>query len=155
MGRTGTYSLRTLFALVTLAAVSLGAFVWDEMAGIFVYLGCLILVLMVWRQRALRALLDRPNRPAHLRLTGPDTVVLASVGIALAAVVAFCCTCSFAQPPLVYFEYPQQSRQEMALARAAFRMGLTVSIPIGTCAALVVYWLFWPREFESKGPTLR
>jgi hypothetical protein len=148
MGRTGTFSLRTLFVLVTLAAVSLGAFVWDEMAGIFVYLGCLILVLMVWRHRALRALLDRPNPPAHLRLAGPDTMVLASVAIALLAAIAFC----FAQAPFVYYE---PAADQLAQAKSTFRIGLLGSIPLGTCAALVVYWLFWPREFESKGPTLR
>lgn len=152
MERTGTFSLRTLFVLVTLAAVSLGAFVWDEMAGIFVYLGCLILVLMVCRERALRALLDRQNPPAHLRVADPETLLLASVGIALAAAIAFCCTCSFAQSPFVYIE---PAAEQLAQAKSTFRIGLLASIPLGTCAALVVYWLFWPREFESKGPTLR
>ena len=155
MERAGTFSLRTLFVLVTLTAVVSAAFVWDEFAGIFAYLGCLVLVMMVWRHRALQSLLGRPDPPTHLRLAGPDTVVLASIGIALAAAVAFCCACSFAQLPLVLSQESAATSEELARARLAFRMGLLVSIPIGTVAALLVYALFWPRDHWPKGPTLR
>jgi hypothetical protein len=133
-----------LFILVSLAALVTAAFVWDEFAGIFSYLGCLLLFLSVARHRARIRLVDGPNPPAHLRISDPAGLILATMGISLAAGIAFCCTCSFAQAPFFYMGVP--GSPELDKARTAFRLGLLGSIPLGTASAVFVFWLFWPHS---------
>jgi hypothetical protein len=146
----GQFSLRALFVLMSLAALVTAAFVWDEFAGIITYLGCLLLVLSVARHRARQRLVDRPNPPAHLRFSDPDVFLLATIGVSLAAGIAFCCTCSFAQAPFARIvEVGDQAG--VAAANRLFRLRLLVSIPLGTAAAACVFWLFWPRGQSPYG----
>ena len=56
------FTLRTMVVLLTLVAITSAAFAWSEFAGILVYLDCLLLVLMVWRHRTVRDLIDRQHR---------------------------------------------------------------------------------------------
>ena len=141
------FSLRMLFAVLTLASLVAAAFALGRgpFPGIFTYLAGLLLLLSYWRHCTLRSLIDRPDPPPHLRLADPGLIVLATIGTALAAAVAFCCTCTAAQLPFVRgiaFGDPEQA----AAAERLFHAGLLFSIPCGTLAVAFVYWAFWPRS---------
>jgi hypothetical protein len=141
----GQFSLRTLFALLTLAGIVTAAFIWGQFTGIFTYLACLLLLLSYWRHRALRHLIDQPDPPSHLRLTDPALVTLATIGIAAAAAIVFCCTCSVVQIPFVGM-VAENDESGLAAANRIFNTGLLLSIPCGTLAALFIFWGFWPRS---------
>jgi hypothetical protein len=142
------FSLRTLFVFLTLAAIVTAAFVWGQFAGIFTYLACLLLLMSYWRHLTLRHLIDQPDPPPHLRLTDPASVTLATIGIATAAAIAFCCTCSVVQVPFVGM-VAANDEKGIAAANRMFNAGLLMSIPCGTLAALLIFWGFWPRSRPS------
>jgi hypothetical protein len=139
------FSLRTLFAITTLVAVVVACFAWNAGAGIFGYLGCLILVLAVVRSRA-----EIRRRAAIVADGGPpaSAALMIFVGsiLALAGAIAFCATCSVVQVP--YVDFVPRGRD----ADRLFRQGLLISIPLGTVAMAFVYLFTGPPRYQRIPP---
>jgi hypothetical protein len=74
-----------------------------------------------------------------------NLVTLATIGIAAAAAIVFCCTCSVVQIPFVGM-VAENDESGLAAANRIFNTGLLLSIPCGTLAALFIFWGFWPRS---------
>jgi hypothetical protein len=138
------FSLRTLLVVMTLIGLIAAAFLWNELAGIFTYLACLTLLVGIWRGRAAHANIKPAPGETGMEYAGRrDVAVMISGFASLAAAIAFCCTCTAAQLPFTSF---MVTEDQAAAALARFRVGLFASIPIGTAAALFVYWLTWPKS---------
>ena len=135
------YSLHTLLIVVTLTALVAAAFAFDTLAGMFAYIGCFLLFMSAWREKA-RIKQNESASEGNLQAPRPELILLASFGILMGAGIAFCGTCTFAQAPFTELMY---AHDRAAQAEAKFRLGLWVSLPLGTAAALFTYWLSWPR----------
>jgi len=65
------------------------------------------------------------------------TLLVIATLVALAAAIAFCAVCSTAQLPFVELHPDSHTK---------FKLGLVLSLPLGTLSALAVYWSTWPRN---------
>jgi hypothetical protein len=149
------FSLRTLFVLVTLAAIVAAGFAWHPVPGIFIYLACFTLVASILRARAACRRIDAIRAAGGPPGSVGSLVVAAGVGVALAAAIAFCGMCSVAQSPFFALHATPERLPEV---ERTFARGLLVSIPVGTIAAVFVYTLTWPplyREVPAKTDAAR
>jgi hypothetical protein len=135
------YRLRTLLAITALCAVVAAFFAFDLMAGILSYIACLSLFMLIWRTRLVYQALDLLP-PASADLFLALRVLGGGLAIALAAGIAFCTACTLAQAP---FTDIMVAKNQAAEAEVKFKAGLWLSLPLGTIAALYVYWLSWPH----------
>ena len=135
------YSLRTLLVILTLAAIVAAGFALNTIGGIFIYLGCLLLFMFTWRLKTACRVADA-NPGANLNPWTPHLIVLSCFGIAVAAAATFCCTCTVVQAPFTDFMYQPA---HAPVAEAKFHRGLWISMPIGTAAAMLIFWLSWPQ----------
>lgn len=114
---------------MSLIAVVVAGFVWNAAAGIFAYLGCFFLFMLVLRARA-------DSHPEIAFAIG------ASIPISLASAVAFVVICSAVQFPVAEIHDGGSLFPETR----AFYLRLLVSIPLGTAVALLIYCFTWPRK---------
>lgn len=132
------FRLRTLIALTVLAAIVAWRFSFDFGVGILTYIGCLFVTVIVTRMVAAQRFAQPGNDPKEVLLPDPVVIFFVSLAVALAAAIAFCATCSAIQLPFTF-------KPEIV------HLGLFLSIPLGTLAALLVYWLTRPRPPASAG----
>jgi hypothetical protein len=134
------YHLRTLLLITTLAAIVAAGFAYDLFYGILAYLACLTHFMWnfmwTWRTRIVCQQLDLIP-PAKADYLLALKVLLSGGAVALAAVIAFCTVCSTAQLPFV------ELRPDFT---TKFKLGLLLSLSLGTLSALAVYWSTWPRN---------
>ena len=143
------FSLRTLFIVVTLVAIVFAGFASNPLAGILVYLACFTLVASFLRGRAACRRYDAIGASGRDPGSVAVVVIAAGAGVALAAAIAFCGTCTIAQLPFVGLLVPADETGESG---KMFARGLFASIPLGTFAAIFVYVLTWPRTFRQIPP---
>ena len=127
------YHLRTLIALTALAAIVAWGFSINVEAGILTYIGCLFVTVIVTRMIAAQRTGKADIDPKHVLCPDPVVTFFVSLAVAFAATIAFCATCTVTQLP--FTPVPE-----------IFPIGLFLSIPLGTFAALLVYWKTRPRE---------
>ena len=135
------YRLRTLLMVSALAGLVAAGFTVNPLVGTLTYVGCLLLFLSAFRLRVVCRLADA-SRDARYNPWTPYVLLLTSFGVAGAAFLAFCATCTVAQLPFTSWLVTAQEAQRV---RQIFQLGLWISLPVGTAAAALVYWLSWPR----------
>jgi hypothetical protein len=135
------YKLRTLLIVLALAGLVAAGFAINPLIGTLAYVGCLLLFLSAFRLRVACQLADASPDARNNPWT-PHVILLTCLGVAGAAFVAFCATCTVVQLPFTTWLVSEERAQK---ARLMFQLGLCISLPVGTAAAALVYWLSWPR----------
>jgi hypothetical protein len=124
------FHLRTLLAIMSLSAVVSAGFSAGVLSGLLAYILCLSLFMATWR---VRLVCERHDlRPfAWIDSWLPWEILFEAVWISLAAVIAFWLSFAFILALLL---------------EASTQLPIFFSVPLGTLAALIVFWLTWPRE---------
>lgn len=131
------FSLGMLLIVMTLAAVVAAAFSWDQLTGIWVYLGCFSLFMIAWRMRA-----GTFARSGHFA-----SVAMISIAIGGASAIAFTATCAVPTTGYVLYGLDRGLFHETTAAtQITAGCILVFSMLLGTAAALLIYWFTWPRK---------
>jgi len=148
------FSLGTLLVVVTLACVVAAAWASDLFYGILAYLICLLLCLGWLRVRAEHRFQVRLDTELHLEhfLRFSNGVMLAA-GIALLAGFAFFGVMFVVDQIFLRLTvspiriWMRNASQDDIMRFVQVRTAVVIgTVPLSTLAAMLVYWLMWPKS---------